>query len=215
MLDFWDNLVPGASTNFVLPNATLHVYPLNPANAGFPGYMSVNSVFLDLSGTVSTAAAFTRSISLGIYTRVNSTQLSLSASASTSWGSNAGNMNFPDSFAGRRWMSFHSSQFNNPPNFSARTDYFLGIWDRSSGGSQTFTYQGQLLPYYTGLRSGIMGAVSVTNTTFGQYPFLGNYSVSFSTAMPSALAASDVNKSNATAVSLPRVIFNNIATNII
>ena len=215
VLDFWDNLVPGASTTFQLANATLNVYPLNPANAGFPGYMNVSSVFFDVSATVSTAAAFTRSFSLGIYTRVNSTQLSLSASASTSMGTGAGAAGITNSFGGRRWLTIHSSQFNVAPNFTAGSDYFVAIWERSSGGSQTVTWQGMLLPYNTGVRSGIMGAASSSNTTLAAYPFLGNYSVSFSTAMPANIAASDVNASNATAISLPRVIFNNVGSNIV
>ena len=119
-----------------------------------------------------------------------------------------------NSFGGRRWITIHSSAFNMPPTWPPN-DYFLALWERSSSGSQTVTYQGQLLPYATGVRSGIMGAASSTNTTLAHYPFLGNYSVSFSTAMPNTLAASDVNASNATAVSLPRIIFNNVGSNIV
>ena len=214
VVDFWDNMVPGASTTLQLSNAALNIWPLNPANANFPGYMSVQSIFLDASATVSTGAAFTRSISLGFYTRVNSTQLSLSASALVTFGTGAAAAGITNSYGGRRWITIHSSAFNNAPNF-APGDYFLAMWERSSSGSQTVTYQGQLLPYNTGVRSGIMGAASSSNTTLAAYPFLGNYSVSFSTAMPNALAASDVNASNATAVSLPRIIFNNIGSNIV
>ena len=212
--DFIDNMV-GTSSSFEHSNAALNIYPLNPANKVFPAYMNASTMFLDISGTVSTAAAFTRSLSVGFYTRVNSTQLSLMASASTSWGTNAGNMNINDSMAGRRWVTIHSTQFNNAPSFSAGSDYFVGYWHRSSGGSQTFAYIGGILPYLTGVRSGFMSAASATNTTNANYPFLGNYSVSFSTAMPSALAASDVNKSNATAISMPRLIFNNVGTQIL
>ena len=215
ILDFWDNLVPGASTTFQLSDAALNIYPLNPANANFPGFMSVSSIFFDVSGTVSTAASFTRSMSLGFYTRVNSTQLSLASSASTSWGTNAANANVNNSMGGRRWVTFQSSQFAAGPSFHAGSDYYLAVWARSSSGSQTFNYLGQLLPYATGVRSGFMSAASATNTTLAHYPFLGNYSVSFSTAMPSALAASDVNASNATAISLPRIIFNNVGSNIV
>jgi hypothetical protein len=214
-LNFWDNMVPGASTTFQLSDAGFHVFPLNPANAGFPGYMSVSSVFFDMSGTVSTAASFTRSMSFGVYTLVNSTQLSRLYSASTSWGTNAANMNINDSMGGRRWVTLHSSQFDAAPNFHEGSDYYMAVWNRSSSGSQTFAFQGQLLPYATGVRSGFMSVGSATNTTLGQYPFLGVYSVSFSTAMPAALAASDINKSVATAISLPRIIFNNVGSNIL
>lgn len=214
-LDFWDNMVPGASTSFQLSDAALNIYPLNPANAGFPGYMSVSTIFFDMSGTVSTAASFTRSLSIGFYTQVNSTRLSLSASASTSWGTNAANMNVNDSFGGRRWVTFHSSQFNNPPNFAVMSKYYFAVWHRSSSGSQSFSFMGAHLPYATGARSGFMSVASASNTTLGHYPFLGNYSVSFTTGMPNSLEASDINKSNATAISLPRIIFNNFETNII
>lgn len=215
VVNFWDNLVPGNSTTFVAPNATLLIYPLDPVNAVFPGYMNVSTIMLDLSGTVSTGAAFTRSFSIGFYTLVNSTSLALMASASTSFGTGAAAAGITNSYGGRRWLTLDRTQFNNPINFSAGSDYYVAIWDRSTSGSQTFSYQGQLLPYGTGARSGIIGAASSSNTTLGHYPFLGNYSVSFSTAMPANLAASDINKSNATAVSLPRLIFNNLGSNIV
>lgn len=214
-LSFWDNMVPGASTTFQLSDAGLQIFPLNPANAGFPGYMSASSIFFDMSGTVSTAASFTRSLSLGFYTLVNSTQLSLLYSASTSWGTNAANMLVNESMGGRRWVTLHSSQFNAAPNFHEGSDYFMALWHRSSSGSQTFNFLGMLLPYATGVRSGFMSVASATNTTLGHYPFLGVYSISFTTGMPSALAASDINKSVATAISLPRIIFNNIGSNIL
>jgi hypothetical protein len=213
-LDFVDNIV-GSSTTFQHSDAALNIYPLNPANKVFPGYMSVSTMFLDMSGTVSTGAAFTRSLSIGFYTRVNSTQLSRLYSASTSWGTNGANRPVNDSMGGRRWVTLHSSQFNAATNFAYGSDYFVAFWHRSSSGSQTFAYQGALLPFATGIRSGFMSAASATNTTNAHYPFLGNYSVSFTTGMPDALAASDVNKSNATAISLPRLIFNNVGTQIL
>ena len=213
-MSLWANVGDGAGTATNEPNfASLYVYPL-AGGQFFPGNMSVNTMFMEFSGTVSTGAGFTRSLSLGFYTLVNSTQLSLAFSASTTWGTGAANMLINDSMAGIRWVTFHSSQFNNAPNFS-QTNYWMGLWQRSSSGSQTFGWLVNTMGFGSGTRSGFMNVGSDTATSQKFYPFRGNYSASISTAMPNALAASDIAGNAAQMRSVPIVWFNNVGSNIV
>lgn len=213
-LSFWQNLVAGSTATSEHGNAFLHVFPLAPAGDPFPGLMTLSSLYFNITGTVSTGSGFTRSLSFGIYTLNNSTQLSRVFSASTTWGTGAANMNINDSMAGWRWVTVHSSQFDVQPTFS-QTQYWAVVWQRSSSGAQTFSYFGNQSFMLSNVRSGFMNAGSVNNTTNGWFPFLGRYSVSFATAMPAALAVSDIDHNVAGAVFIPHLMFNNtVATNI-
>lgn len=214
-VSFFQNAAPANTGNSQLPNATLVIWPLNVADI-FPGNMTASTMFLNMTGTVSTGASWRRSISLGFYTLVNSTQLSLCFSASTSFGSSATNTAMNQSFAGYRWLTLHSSQFNIQPTFS-QTKYWFALWDRSTSGSQSFSFHGQSHFVHTSVRSGFINAASNSATTQGWHPFNGNYSVSFSTAMPDSLAASAINKTGATAVAnfIPNIILNNVGSNIV
>jgi hypothetical protein len=214
-VNFWGNVAPANTGNSALSNAALVIWPLNVADI-FPGNMTVSTMFLNMTGTVSTGASWRRTISLGFYTMVNSTQLSLCFSASTSFGTSAANASMATSFAGYRWLTFHSSQFNIQPTFS-QTKYWFALWDRSTSGSQSFSFHGQSHFVHTSVRSGFMNAASNSATTQGWHPFNGNYSVSFSTAMPTALDASAINKTGATAVAnfIPNIYFQNMGSNIL
>lgn len=215
-LSLWLNQAIGSTSQSQLSNAALVLWPLAPVGDIFGGNMTVSTMFLNLTGTVSTGAAFTRSISIGFYTLVNSTQLSRAFSASTSWGSNGANASFSQSFAGYRWLTFQSSQFDVQPSFS-QTQYWLALWDRSSSGSQSFSFYGMSHFVHTSARSGFMSSASNSATTQGWYPFNGNFSISFTTGMPGSIAASDVNKTGSTAVAnfFPYLLFNNIGSNIV
>lgn len=211
-LSYFDNAVVAATALSNPGNMTLYVFPLTPVNELFPGNMSVETVMLNVTQSVSTAATWTNQISIGFYSSVNSTQLTLVHSGSTSWGTNAGNMAINDSFGGTRWLTIHSSNFNVAPNFEANKRYWCAIWNRTSNnaGSMSLNIFGQQTLVSSGARSGVMGLASVANSTRGWGRFNGIYSATFSTAMPNALAASDINKSVAQVLFLPQVIFNNV-----
>jgi hypothetical protein len=216
-LSFYDNLGVGATTLSNPGQMTLYVFPYTPNNEVFPENMSANSVFMNVTQSVSTAATWTNQVSIAFYTSVNSTQLTRVFSGSTSWGTNAGNMNINDSFGGTRWLTIDSSNFNVQPVFSAGVRYWCAIWHRTSNnaGSMSLNWYGQQTLGTSGARSGVMGVVSVNNSTQGWQRFLGIYSATFSSAMPAALAASDINKSVAQVLFLPQVILNNVGTNIV
>lgn len=214
-LSLWLNQAVGASNTVYLTNAQMVLWPLAPVGDVFGGNMTPSTMFLNFTGTVSTASSHTHQVSIGFYTMVNSTQLSLAFSASTSWGTNAGNAGQTDSFAGYKWVTIHSSRFNVAPAFS-QTQYWMALWTRSSNHG-SFSLYGQSHFVHTAARSGFMSAARVSSTTQGWYPFNGNYSVTFSTAMPNAVAASDVNKTGAAAVAnfIPYLMFNNMGSNIV
>lgn len=216
-VDYYDNGPIGATTLSNPGQMTLYVFPFTPVNEVFPGNMSVKSVFLNVTQSVSTAATWTNRLSFGFYSSVNSTQLTLVCSGSTSWGTNAGNMNINDSFGGTRWLTIDSSNFDVQPVLLDGVRYWCAIWNRTSNnaGSMSLNLYGYQTLGNSNARSGIMGAVSVVNSTLGWGRFMGIYSATFSTAMPAALAASDINKSVAQVLFMPQVILNNAATNII
>lgn len=195
-----DNAPAGASGGLAqtLVDASMIVFPFDAKQEVFPGNMTVKTVLLDLSGSVS-SSSFSYSASLGIFTLNNSTQLSRVFSASTNWG-NAAAMSNSNSFGGYKFVTIHSSLFDVQPTFS-QTHYWGALWIRSSN-AQTYTIiGGQNLA--TGQRSGTMGAGS--STAGGWRPFSGVFSVSFSTAMPSAIAASDINDSHGAGGFIPRI----------
>lgn len=218
-LSFYDNLLPGSTQTSALGQAMLHVFPFSPANEVFPGNLSALSVFLNVTGTVSTAAAFTVSYSIAFWTSVNSTQISRVFSASSTWGTNAGNMNINDSFGGFRWLSFASSQFDTAPVFEAHKRYWCGIWSRTSSGTPNFSHFGMMSLGMSNSRSGILGNVSEANNSRGWGRFQGHYftgvSSSFSSAMPDTLDASNIHKRFAGAPFIPQVILNNVGTDIV
>lgn len=212
VLKWFDNAVVGATSLSNPGDMTLYVFPLTPVNEVFPGNMTCSTMMLNVTQSMSTAATFTNRVSIGFYSSVNSTQLTLVHSGSTSWGTNAGNMQINDSFGGTRWLTIHSSLFDVAPVFSAGVRYWCAIWNRTSNnaGSMSFNFFGNITAALSNARSGVMGLGSVANSTRGWQRFHGIYSVTFSTAMPGALAASDINKSVAQVLMLPQVIFNNV-----
>lgn len=215
-LSYYDNSFPGNTVVSEGVNNSLYICPLDPINEITPGVMSVNTIFINVTGTVSTAASFTRSMSIGFYTSVagNSTQLSRVFSASTSWGTNAANANVNNSMGGWRWVTFHSSQFDVAPVLN-QVRYWVALWNRSSSGSQSFSLMGMQSLGMSNVRSGFMSVGSATDTTLGWGRFRGAYSATFSTAMPNTLGAVDINKNVAGAIFVPQIIFNNVGTNIL
>lgn len=215
-LSYYDNLIPTSTATSEPVDASMYVFPMDPVNEIPPGYISASTIFLNYTGTVSTGAAFSRSLSIGFFTSVagNSTQLTRVFSASTSWGTNGANANINNSVGGWRWLTIHSSQFNVNPTFG-QSRYWVALWHRSSSGSQSFSLFGMQSMGLSNVRSGMMSAGSASNTTLGWGRFRGAHSVTFSTAMPSAIAASDINKNVAGAIFIPQIIINNVGTNII
>lgn len=175
-------------------NATLMLSPL--AFRVFPGNMTVSTWLCEMSGNLTATASsssHTYTLSLGLYTLVNSTQLSLLNSVSTTWGTGAGNKSVSASYHGPRFLSIHSSQWSAAPTLS-QTHYWLGVWMQSSNLAvpmSNLIYKA-LISNSSQQMSGSIGVSAATDTTQVQWPFAGIYSVSFTTAMPDSIGASQI-----------------------
>jgi hypothetical protein len=216
-LSIWDNLpMPAISgsiqlTNIAQSNGTLWLFPLHQMNVGyFPGNMSVSTVMIQMSNNSSSnnTAAQTQRISFIIYTRANATSLNTIFSASTSWTNAATSQS--SLIHGIRWLTFNSSQFNVQPTFS-QTEYYGGLLMFSSGASRSMAWFGARAGHSVNL-SGTVGAASASANSRGDIPWLGFRSASFTTAVPSGLALSDVvHTGSGFGMAIPHVVFNNLA----
>jgi len=192
-------------------NGTLWVFPLDQGL--FPGNMSALTVQMMFTGGSSSNWTNDQTIrySLGIYTRVNASSLSLLYSASSSYTDGATSQS--SLFQGHRWVTFGSADFNAAPNFSM-TEYYGALWLRSSGQSRGLQVLGGRIGGGSQVISGTFGAASASANSVGVQPWHGYYSVSFTTGMPTALHRSDMIV-NATAQNLalftPFIVFNNYA----
>jgi hypothetical protein len=210
-MSWFDNQIPGAVVTADLSSGqSLFVFPLTPANELFPADMTLQTLMFDMSNTI-TSAAFSRTLIVGFYTSVNSTQLSRLYSGSVTFGQTA-NANMSSSYSGIRWLTVHSSLFTTSPVFVANSRYWVALAWRTSGVVQSLAFIGQPLGH-SSQRSGFMGINSVTNASLGQARFQGWHSVS-TTGLPAALAQSDLSHIGIGATFLPRMIFNNVGTNV-
>lgn len=218
-LSHWANFGgPGVSVNIAsgvvsaaTNNATLWVFPLN-AQQIFPGNMSVSSVQLAISASSSTnwTDAQTWRYSFGIYTRANASALSLLYSASSSYTDGATSQS--SLIMGFRWLTFGSADFNAAPNLS-QSEYFGALWVRSSGQSRGISMIVGRAVGISNAMSGAFGAGSVAGASIGNMPWHGQYSATFTTAMPTALNRSDmlITGNNIEMNNIPLVVFNNYA----
>jgi hypothetical protein len=216
-ISFWDNLglVGWTDTQNVAAKSHadmfLQIFPLDPSDRHFPGRITGNTIYLNFSQSGSSATlsqTHSTRVSLGIYTRNNGSQLSLLNSASTVYGVSVATTNGSTVAQGQRFLSFHSSQWSAQPVFSQGIVYYGALWVRSSNVSaQSLSVLGGF-PYSTASRSGTIGVNSASATSLGFSPFLGVYSVTFSTAMPTAIAMSEINKNSARANFMPHMVIN-------
>lgn len=209
-IDFYQNMDRGTTTVLATANGTLMLQRLNQENDMFAANITANTVLLNMSAsltaTSASTAAHTYSMSIGIYSD-NASVLTLVNSVSTSWAISA-NASNSASYNGPRWLSFVSSQWSSAPAFTQGGNYVFGVVMRSSGQAIPMSYIGQ--NYMLSVqRSGSMGAAAVNSTTLahGNY-WNGMYGTS-TTAMPSAISASQVNRNNATAIFMPHIVLNN------
>jgi hypothetical protein len=190
---------------------TLMLQPLTPNNENFPGNMTASTAMLQFSynhSSTASSSAHSSTVGLGVYTRANSTQLSLLNSVQTTWAQAAAT-NQTASYHGQRWITINSSLWSAQPTFSQGL-YWFGMFVRSSNMNRSASFVGQFLQAQA-QRSGTIGSSVGTATSMGHYPFMGIHSVS-QTAFPASIAASEVNKAHALANFVPNVVFNNVAS---
>jgi hypothetical protein len=213
-LNYFDNALAAGSAPMAAQSIaynTLSIFPMNPANEIFPGVMTVQTMMWGLIAsqltTTVASTAFSSSFMWGIYTLVNSTQLSLLNSGNSSFtkAANTGNSSLY-SGAGARWLTFHSSLWSSSPVFTGG-EYWMGVIIKSSSTNFTASLEGASM-LSSGQRQGTFGTSNVTNTGMGWFPFMGIWSVS-QTTPPVSIAASGVNQAAAGANFVPHIVFNN------
>lgn len=189
----------------------LLLQPLAPGNELFPYDMTASTMLLNFSNNSTSTSAISAAHSstwyLGIYTRVNSTQLSLLNSVSTSYSmsANAGNS---ASYRGARWLSFHSSLWSSAPAFQEGSRYFFGLLALTGGAfysshSIAGMHLGQSIQ-----RSGFMATAASSNTSFNAWhPFMGVHATTNHAGLPASIANSQINKATPYANFIPQVIF--------
>ena len=184
------------------------IQPLAPGNELFPYDLTASTMMLNFSNSGSSAlsAAHSSSWYVGIYTRVNSTQLSLANSVMISYGMAAATNNSA-SYMGARWLSAHSSLFSSSPVFRAGTRYFFGILARSSGASYASISLAGMHLGQSVQRSGQMAAAVTSATSYNAWhPFMGVHSLTTHTALPVSIANSEINKASAYANFIPQIV---------
>jgi hypothetical protein len=216
---YYDNMLQGASSQNIayaslITNAGaanhLLVQPLDPSNDDFPFNMTVSTLLMNFSnaGSSNQSGSHASTYYFGLYTRVNSTQLTLvnSVSASISLAANASNSL---SYQGARWLTVHSSQFSVVPALTGDVRYYFAWLARTSGTYYTGNSVGGLYYGQSNARSGFMGAVSSSNVTlYGWHPFMGVHTNTTINSLPPTIANSEVNKASTYANFIPQVIFN-------
>lgn len=216
-VDVWDNAIRGAATSpiasyqFTGSHRSLFIAPLEDNRAVFGADITAGTAFLNLSLSGSTATmsqSATSKIFVGIYTSTG-VSLSLLNSVSVSWGFGAANATNSDNVAGQRFLSIHSSAWSSSPNFLVGSRYYIGwFWSSSNVLNQT----GGIYGFYqasTGSRAGTVGtSITASKTWHGMGQFYGIYSATTS-AMPTLIQNSELNKQTASAQFMPHVILLN------
>ena len=206
-MSFYQNMDRGTNGTLAVPFASMMLQRLNQENDLLPGNITANTLLINMTANMtatSLSTAHTISASIGIYTD-NATNLGLINSASTTWalGASTGNTS---NYHGPRWLSFVSSQWSSAPVFEEGGEYVFGIIFRSSSYAPPLSYYGQNY-LISNQRSGFIGTSFATNTSLAQ----GNYwnAVMNTTALPTGITSSQVNRNNASAIFIPHIILNN------
>ena len=195
-------------------DGTMYFCPLVIDGGPFPGHMTINSMFINVSGShtnaVASTAAKTLHFSFGIYTISASSTLNLLNSANGSVTA-AGGANQSASFNGPRFVSIVSSQWSVQPVLTPGGDYYLGYVFRSSGEALA-GFNWQCLGAASGQMSGTMGSSAATATSMGLHPFLGQFSVS-TAALPATVNQNALVKTASVQLMVPRFVFENQVSN--
>lgn len=221
-ISYFDNM--GAGTNATAAQGvqayaprSVVLQPLTPYNEVFPGVMTVSTMMLNMSwasftntNSAASTGAYSSSFQVGVYTMVNSTQLTLINSANSSFTKAAASANSTlYSGAGPRWVTFDQSLWSSTPVFTPGR-YWFGVNMNTSSNSIPGSSVGQWM-FGTNQRFGTFGSSNVTATSMKHFPFLGVLSNSTS-GMPGSIAASAVMGVQASAGWVPHVVFNNRAS---
>lgn len=174
-LSFWNNFQGGGlplvidASSSVSAHTNLHVFPLqNAGNHHFPGNITAATMGFMMnapSATTTNSPAFSHTYRLGLYTLVNSTQLTLVNSVTFTLGSaTQSSANFNASAGGNRYMTVHSSQWSSQPVLSAGIQYWMGLQKTNNAASVAWQISQQYASYLqpTDFRGHIGSSVAVS-----------------------------------------------------
>jgi hypothetical protein len=184
-------------------NGSMHLFPLAPSNDLFPGNMTAGTLYVDMSGSGSSAnsAAQTLRGSLGIYTLAGASSLSLLNSGTMSITA-AATSNQSTLWNGARYLTLVSSQFSASLTFS-QTSYWLGLILSSSAATQSLSFFGAY-PGNQGIaRSGTMGVSGTTANSRDWAPWAGLVGTA---ALPTSIHLSGVTKTGISGGFIPHVV---------
>jgi len=208
--DYYQNMDRGASSSLATAHGTLMLQRLNQEDAAFNVNITANTLYVNMTASMtatSLSTAHTVTAMIGLY-KDQTTNLSLINSASTSWANAAATSNTGD-YHGARWLGFVSSQWSSAPVFTQGGEYVFGIILLSSSYGPPMSYIGQNY-MISNQRSGTMGSsAAATNASMNQGNYWNAMYSASTSAFPSVISASQVNRNNATAIFMPHIILNN------
>lgn len=160
-------------------NASMHFQPMQAPNVQFDRL----ALPMNFTNATNTTGSATVSMSIGFYTN-NASTLSLLSSVSYSAAvTYSGTVN-NSTFAGLR---LHTLPFTGT---FTEGQYYVAIWSRTTSGGANGTLNQILASQMNSSYSGLYGVAS--NTSMQYTRGLGHYSVTFSTAIPSAVPFTDI-----------------------
>jgi hypothetical protein len=218
---FMDNLGPlatasGAMGSKLVQNNQVQVFPMKPFQDLFNGNMTLNTMYLEVSCSGSTATLSAAGIStimrFGLYSMVTTggtLSLSLINSFGKTYGLAAGASNNSTYWQGQRLISVHSSEWSSQPVLTDNGQYFCGIhWSSVGSSAQTFAMIGGFAGS-TAARSGFLGSTTANATWNGAFgPFMGVYGTTTG-ALPTGINYTQVNRQSASANFVPHIIAHN------
>ena len=211
-LSMWANAYRSGIFSETLSADIFYLVPLNPAPGNvFPGNMTVNTAFMNISGNFPPAlSSGAITFRYGIYT-INGSTLSLHNSVSTFMflSTDAANSSM---VRGPRFMSIDASLWSASPTFS-NTAYYLGYISHTSNRDLSLSYIGWF-NLVSGLRSGILNVgQGAGNTSQGWEPFIGvsTDTIANTSPLPVSVQVSELRKSGADYYFIPHLVFMNLS----
>lgn len=161
-------------------NASMHFQPVRAPNVTFDRWVFP----LVITNATNSTGTVTVSMSVGVYTRNNST-LSLYDSTSGSFAVTFSGTVNNSTYSGLRLFTI--SDVSSLPE----DQYYVGIWSRTTTGGANATVNQYLASQANSAFAGYIG--SAVNATMQYTRGLGHFSATFSTAMPQSVAFSQIN----------------------
>lgn len=153
----------------------VHVFPLDSPGAGFmefPGDMTVNTLGVLISNLIAStnhSGSLALTLRMGLYTMVNSTQLSLVNSFSSTYSTgNEATSARVSLYNGPRFFTVHSSVWSSQPVLSASVAYWLAyIWQKAGQATSGNMFVPMMTKQHVGLLNfrGIWNQGLATNSS--------------------------------------------------